>query len=622
MPSFRFRADLDGGRSDPVSMVPKPETALERSGGATTFHAALWAQPVPQDIVGFEEPANWAELTCCAICDTNLGKRRLKPRHHCRVCGNTVCDKCSKSSVTLEGKVGLQRACNHCAGSLWRLPSLRARLTEVARVVNSVTHREVATPTFGEPASPGTLEQAVQACEIAVAPLTATSVLALQAREAHMQSIGAEFCSLTDELYTLTDTKAPDVVLESIEDAMRSMREVVGLVKDRVHRDALDLVSFRSSLADAMRETVWNDGRSARLSDLGLHTQTRADREQLSGAGTWCSELTPPSVYDDWAEHDLPVIDTCSKKNIVKPWTWNVKAIHKDKSTPEVVVAKLGEARTQALCCEKTMPTLCSKTECAGGYDRSIWCANALRPPVDSDFGIQASTEASDAGRAPDGFSSGSEMSHEGSVPRNRESETKPEDPDVHTTDESSSGPLCVQWGASSLCNTEMVFGQDSVVDEDWPAAWRGDVQEEPRLNATIQHASDRTHSPVDFVDPHGPSETPQLERVVAACDSYVKLSPMTDATLVASNITVSAKECDSPNDKMTLPPDDRSNLARYDMFPAESAAEREPTAKLQAAAEDELRVQLDIAFLELQLVGVEVARTMQALSDMYSATS
>uniref|UniRef100_A0A7S1A1Y3 FYVE-type domain-containing protein n=1 Tax=Noctiluca scintillans TaxID=2966 RepID=A0A7S1A1Y3_NOCSC len=609
MPSFRFRVDLDGGGSDPVSMVPKPETALERSGVATTFHAALWAHPVPQDIVDFEEPANWAELTCCAICDTNLGKRRLKPRHHCRVCGNTVCDKCSKSSVTLDGKVGLQRACNHCAGSLWKLPSLRARLTEVVRVVNSVTHREVATPTFGEPAHAGTLEEVVQACEIAVAPLTATSVFALKAREAHMQSIGAEFCSLTEELYTLTDTKAPDVVLESIEDAMRSMREVVGLVKDRVHRDALELVSFRSSLADNIRETVRNDGRSARLSDLGLHTQTRADREKLA-SGMWCSELTPPSVYDDWAEHDSPVIGTCSKKNRVKPWTWNVKAINKDKSTPDVVVAKLGEARTQALCCEKTMATLCSKRECAGDYDRSIWSANALRPPADSDFWVQASTEASDAGRAPDGFSSGSEMSHEGGVPRNRESEMKPEDPDVYTTDESSSGPLCVQWGASSLCNTEMVFGQDSVVDEDWPAAWRGDVQEEPRLNATIQYASDRTHSPVDFVDPHGPSETPQLESVVAACDSNVKLPPMTDATLVPSDITVPA------------PPDDRSDFARDDVFPAESVAEWEPTAKLQAAAEDELRVQLDIAFLELQLVGVEVARTMQALSDMHTANS
>lgn len=67
--------------------------------------------------------AGWSEESTCHVCSAVLSKRRLNPKHHCRVCNQTVCGTCSPSSVWLECEKGLQRVCNPCVSNAERAPT-------------------------------------------------------------------------------------------------------------------------------------------------------------------------------------------------------------------------------------------------------------------------------------------------------------------------------------------------------------------------------------------------------------------------------------------------------------------------------------------------------------------
>jgi len=67
----------------------------------------------------------------CAVCSSALGKRKLNPRHLCRLCSRTVCGKCSTSMVKMEGESALQRACDPCVAGASEAPVLRERLAKV-----------------------------------------------------------------------------------------------------------------------------------------------------------------------------------------------------------------------------------------------------------------------------------------------------------------------------------------------------------------------------------------------------------------------------------------------------------------------------------------------------------
>eukprot|EP00913_Durusdinium_trenchii_P010774 g10107.t1 len=58
----------------------------------------------------------------CSICHVLLGRRRLRLRHHCRICGRCVCGPCSPNMITVPGySKDLQRACTPClAIAAWR----------------------------------------------------------------------------------------------------------------------------------------------------------------------------------------------------------------------------------------------------------------------------------------------------------------------------------------------------------------------------------------------------------------------------------------------------------------------------------------------------------------------
>lgn len=71
-------------------------------------------------------PGNaWREDSVCVVCRLELGKRKLRPRHHCRICWGSVCANCSPSRVPLVGEKLPQRVCNPCV--------LQAELEPVSR---------------------------------------------------------------------------------------------------------------------------------------------------------------------------------------------------------------------------------------------------------------------------------------------------------------------------------------------------------------------------------------------------------------------------------------------------------------------------------------------------------
>jgi len=99
----------------------------------------------------------------CTICDVRLGKRFLKPRHHCRICGKSVCSSCSPSSVYFEGEKNLQRTCTPCVSSVQQVPALKRRVSQLAERLSVISGGS--SRPGGEIQAPEDLEQAVSKCE-------------------------------------------------------------------------------------------------------------------------------------------------------------------------------------------------------------------------------------------------------------------------------------------------------------------------------------------------------------------------------------------------------------------------------------------------------------------------
>jgi len=71
----------------------------------------------------------------CAACLKQLGKRKLAPRHHCRLCKAAVCANCSPSRVQLAGHGTLQRVCTTCASKVWPVPAWKQQLSNTCSII-------------------------------------------------------------------------------------------------------------------------------------------------------------------------------------------------------------------------------------------------------------------------------------------------------------------------------------------------------------------------------------------------------------------------------------------------------------------------------------------------------
>eukprot|EP00927_Polykrikos_kofoidii_P029250 TRINITY_DN2532_c0_g3_i1.p1 TRINITY_DN2532_c0_g3~~TRINITY_DN2532_c0_g3_i1.p1 ORF type:complete len:721 (+),score=154.58 TRINITY_DN2532_c0_g3_i1:83-2245(+) len=81
----------------------------------------------------------FAEQLNCAVCNAALGKRKMNPRHHCRICGNSVCASCSPSSLQLEGERSLQRACTPCVSNAQKASLHRDKLVRLGENLNAIS---------------------------------------------------------------------------------------------------------------------------------------------------------------------------------------------------------------------------------------------------------------------------------------------------------------------------------------------------------------------------------------------------------------------------------------------------------------------------------------------------
>lgn len=88
--------------------------AADSAGGAADSAAAV----LPLATAAWEDNTD-----TCGRCGVGIGKRRLRLRHHCRMCGKCVCARCAPNFVTLgtqgqESVPAPQRVCTHCVQTL------------------------------------------------------------------------------------------------------------------------------------------------------------------------------------------------------------------------------------------------------------------------------------------------------------------------------------------------------------------------------------------------------------------------------------------------------------------------------------------------------------------------
>ena len=62
--------------------------------------------------------SSWSKAKRCCICNSRLAKVVGKRKHHCRMCGNTVCKEHSKGKKVIEGTTIAVRVCDNCNKSL------------------------------------------------------------------------------------------------------------------------------------------------------------------------------------------------------------------------------------------------------------------------------------------------------------------------------------------------------------------------------------------------------------------------------------------------------------------------------------------------------------------------
>merc|ERR1740121_3493559 len=154
--------------------------ASDRAAACSNQQGARSLPAIFCDCKGFAWAQNAKE---CAICGAALGKRRLNPRHHCRLCGVSVCGRCSRGSVELEGwPRGPQRACTRCMASALRAPALRSRLAALGRRLHGLAGEEALDSTRlrlpsleggYSPSPDAALEEVLSASEAACAALEA-----------------------------------------------------------------------------------------------------------------------------------------------------------------------------------------------------------------------------------------------------------------------------------------------------------------------------------------------------------------------------------------------------------------------------------------------------------------
>ncbi|CAK9021413.1 unnamed protein product [Durusdinium trenchii] len=134
----------DAAPSNPFAQEeePAPESGANPFEDQDEPEAAADSEAVDPEAAGkVEEDRRFQNADVCAVCSAALGKRWMRPRHHCRVCSQSVCASCSPSTIQLMSE-GLQRTCKTCIEQMLEMTELKAQLARLAEDLSSMTRGE------------------------------------------------------------------------------------------------------------------------------------------------------------------------------------------------------------------------------------------------------------------------------------------------------------------------------------------------------------------------------------------------------------------------------------------------------------------------------------------------
>ena len=99
------------------SSVVSGGSSVSANGSKPTWNPSINPTAPSRLLSSIRLHSHWqpdSSVTSCSNCQSSFSL--LKRKHHCRLCGSTACDECSKKSVELGelGLPGLQRVCDVC----------------------------------------------------------------------------------------------------------------------------------------------------------------------------------------------------------------------------------------------------------------------------------------------------------------------------------------------------------------------------------------------------------------------------------------------------------------------------------------------------------------------------
>lgn len=193
---------------------------------------------------------SFSEADVCVVCESSLGKRKLNPKHHCRMCGSTVCAKCSQSQIRVDGEKSFQRACDPCASNARKTVDLRERLDILATNLNAIGGSRTR---FED--NPGSLEGDVHRCEMTLPALqeerdnheaAKTQLIALKSKHEKARALAEEMDA--ELLQTRKSRDELEASLESVQRTSELQAANLALSQELQHQTSSDLADVRARL--------------------------------------------------------------------------------------------------------------------------------------------------------------------------------------------------------------------------------------------------------------------------------------------------------------------------------------------------------------------------------------
>lgn len=146
------------------SRLQEFDDGLESS--ATHPSSAMTPDTSTPHSLTFGSLASWSHGNQCGVCNCLLGKRHLRPRHHCRICGKSVCNSCSPNVVQVNGYRKAQRACTGCLHDVQNSHFLQQRMLQLSKHLDALAGAHPVNPKQFS-----TLADTVELCERALLSL-------------------------------------------------------------------------------------------------------------------------------------------------------------------------------------------------------------------------------------------------------------------------------------------------------------------------------------------------------------------------------------------------------------------------------------------------------------------